>query len=75
MWVPGRDLAHLLAVLPQGPLFPHPGGLRSVLLEVLSMLWAGGPGGPVNGGSMLGHWGRVKPYHLVCKASEKVRAN
>ena len=29
----------------------------------------------VNGGGMLGHWGGVKLYHLVCKASEKVRAN
>ena len=31
--------------------------------------------GNVNGGGMLGHWGGVKLYHLVCKASEKVRAN
>ena len=30
---------------------------------------------PVNGGGMLGHWGGVKLYHLVCKASVKVRAN
>ena len=29
----------------------------------------------VNGGEMLGHWGRVKLYHPVGKASEKVRAN
>ena len=29
----------------------------------------------VNGGGMLGHWRGVKLYHLVCKASEKVRAN
>ena len=28
----------------------------------------------VNGGGMLGHWGGVKLYHLVCKATEKVRA-
>ena len=29
----------------------------------------------VNGGEMLGHWGGVKLYHPVGKASEKVRAN
>ena len=29
----------------------------------------------VNGGGMLGHWGGVKLYHLVCKASKNVRAN
>ena len=43
--------------------------LREVVNGILYVLHG------VNGGGMLGHWGGVKLYHLVCKASEKVRAN
>ena len=55
--------------------FRNPTWLKAQILLVGAILAPGQRTVAVNGGGMLGDWGGVKLYHLVCKASEKVRAN